>query len=1397
MAPDFNLRDQLLRGLRERDDIPINAAGLVTLQGGRMTEDGVRPYPTIATESNIEALDEAWPFPQLFRYFDRTILTKGASAPPVAVDESANPWTLSNISVVDKHGDAIDAISSGIYHVANFGAFTVMTNGLKILFNKAGGASFQLASTQVKSVCNYKNSQLIMAGLGPSVLWPTVLKNFIKWRQAFDPDFPLPGGELATELSDDLEKWIWWCSVGGGDAFMFMDPHQLLLPGYSDITLDTEHLVNGNFDTNADGWTLGSGWAFDTNHIAATAATGFFSVNVSTGYATDPENQKYYLLTFTWTASSGTCYVTDGDWESENLPSGVGPVTIELPIYLSRDPDSATVPGFAFIPLEAGFTGTIDNISMKEIVKHKQDYTTNLPSILQYGDMKDVDSALIEAAWEGGDGVSSWSVVPKDSLVTNGNMYAAGDADDDESRATKMFDPKNWIRTQGAAANYLTHGYGHEDEILPLQQKEIYAFGAWDDDKEYDFIVFTASRTAGSFQLRLGLGTGFDSRKNLSDAIEGNGSLRVVGMQTDTDPTSTENIIGIVPTDDFDGEVFLIHVEEHDLAILDTFAMETVTKHTNLKQLSATMQSALIPGNRYNVKWKQASYTPDDIIRFGQLQVNWNVNDIELGSRPVAGRGAWSIEQAAVDWFGTSNLNILSNSLWYRSQIFGWALGGNWAYNSGTEEMDHTAGGGLSILGQEPARMWFAPVDARTYTVVARVTNRTAGTVTFRLGTNSVTTNELIISANGWHVGTIVADDAVANWDSMRILADNDFDGSVQEVMLLDLTQDTVDDNGVFEVYNGPDNNLTQQEEFMHCYPIQSGKDYELQWTYVDSLDAQGITPFLGGPTGGGTPRTTPGTYTDTLTADDFNTQLQFDHDAVGSVRMYVNYLKPLFSEGVRPVLATETEDTSGDSSYESNASEGEYEAFSRTMLVPAAPANLDLEFAFEFGIMPTRITDVEIEPVDSETAIVDMQPKPVIFDYFERNEAGFAPFPFPGKPIRVLQLGEHIMCYGTNAVGYYTTHTDPFHAKVAHPLPGYPPTMGVASEGAAMGDLLQHLFVDEKGMLWHVAAGAVPTVTKLDYQEFFSPMLGNDIEIVRDQETDAWRISDGVVSYYLRDGRLSETPEAVTFLEFEGGALVGHPVTLTEGDPEFVLLTDAFDAGDRGVLKEMFQVQVIGRGEVGSYALGPELITTNRTFDSDLSSWTTVVDDWAWQTGGFARCSADGVGDILRYDNFTSVLLADYQTRLVIGGTPGGGSVRPRIGTVEGTARSTAGTFIETLSNVDVGTFDLVPVAVPVSTLDVDEVSVREIRTLVEGSTITPFVIYVDAMFHETGAWTRFGPFFPDSQGLAITKVLGLKFRILVGSGNGNLVELDDIRVETRVDGKRSIFRWMSAFES
>ena len=77
------------------------------------------------------------------------------------------------------------------------------------------------------------------------------------------------------------------------------------------------------------------------------------------------------------------------------------------------------------------------------------------------------------------------------------------------------------------------------------------------------------------------------------------------------------------------------------------------------------------------------------------------------------------------------------------------------------------------------------------------------------------------------------------------------------------------------------------------------------------------------------------------------------------------------------------------------------------------------------------------------------------------------------------------------------------------------------------------------------------------------------------------------------------------------------------------------------------------------------------------------------------------------------------------------------------------------------------------------------------------PFVIYVDAKFHDPDAWTRFGPFWPNAVGAVITKVMGTEFRILVGSGNANLVEVDDIRYLMRSTGKRSIGRWRTAVQA
>ncbi|KKM02543.1 hypothetical protein LCGC14_1783380, partial [marine sediment metagenome] len=910
----------------------------------------------------------------------------------------------------------------------------------------------------------------------------------------------------------------------------------------------------------------------------------------------------------------------------------------------------------------------------------------------------------------------------------------------------------------------------------------------------YDVTIHIVGRTAGSVVVVFGAGSGFDGRTNTSAVITANGETRIQNMQTDTNPGTFTDYVRVVPTDDFDGDVVLLHVEDEDLAILDAYAMESHTNHTNLTQLSATMNSPLIVGNHYRVKWKQMTYSPTNIVRDGIPIFEWDQVDTTI--RPVNAPLYWNAEDGNTKWWTTSQRNILTNSLFYNGQIFGWVLGTGWTYN-GTSQMDH-ATGNIPALTLPASRMFAAPVHGRIYDVFIHVVGQTAGQLYARWGSNAVGDNQWAVpTSNGYFKSTINANNTATDWTRFELVPSTDFDGSVEEIMVMDRTRSVDPRAGAFELYASPIaiSSCRQPEELMHCYPIDENESYEVNWTIQDLIGTHDLLFNVGGSNG--IIRTSPGTYVETIGASNLG-YVQID-GMIGtdSVRAVINHIKPLFNEGVRPILATEVEDDAGVSTYFENSAFGIYEDFSREMLVPPAPANLDLAFEFSHAALPVRITDVEIEPLDSETAIIDMQPKPIIFNYFERNEAGFAPIPFPGTPLRVLQLGEHIMVYGSNYVCYLETHTTPFHTKVAHRLPGYPRTVGVAGEGACNGDVTEHIFVDEKGALWRVTPGAAPVVQKLDFQEFFIPMLPNTIVITRDQETEAWRISDGTTGYYWRDGKLSATPDGATFLEFEGAGLVGHPVTFLQGDPELIILSNNFDAGDEDLsTKEIYKVHVVGRASAGAYALGSEEIT-NGDFATDLSGWTIDVDDWSWNAGGYAECDANSTIDKLIQDNFVPIVLQEYQTRFTVAATPASGGLRLVIGNTVGVTRTAAGTYIETLIPAAATHIRLDPVTVPVSDFLCDDVSCRQYRTTSSAFPIgLPFAIYVDAKLHDSGIWTRFGPFWPDSRGIAITKVLGNEFRIMVCSGNGNLVEVDDIRYLMRATGKRSLGKWTSAVQ-
>ena len=173
-------------------------------------------------------------------------------------------------------------------------------------------------------------------------------------------------------------------------------------------------------------------------------------------------------------------------------------------------------------------------------------------------------------------------------------------------------------------------------------------------------------------------------------------------------------------------------------------------------------------------------------------------------------------------------------------------------------------------------------------------------------------------------------------------------------------------------------------------------------------------------------------------------------------------------------------------------------------------------------------------------------------------NTAGYRPvLPFGGTILRVKRLGDIVMVYGSDGIAALI------------PVSGPAPTfgikeilnIGIGCKGAIGGDEHTHAFVDTDGWLWKVKEGSMPE--RLGYQEFFSPMSGNDIMVSLDPSEQEFYISDGAVGYLLTPYGLCKTYQYVTSVILDGDDTIG-PFT-SSGVTSFRVVTDTIDFGIRG----------------------------------------------------------------------------------------------------------------------------------------------------------------------------------------------------------------------------------------
>lgn len=222
---------------------------------------------------------------------------------------------------------------------------------------------------------------------------------------------------------------------------------------------------------------------------------------------------------------------------------------------------------------------------------------------------------------------------------------------------------------------------------------------------------------------------------------------------------------------------------------------------------------------------------------------------------------------------------------------------------------------------------------------------------------------------------------------------------------------------------------------------------------------------------------------------------------------------------------------------------------------------------------------------------------QPIIEKYLQRNEMGFMPMPFQGDVLCVKGLGKGFVAYGEDGVCYLPMANNPYPTfGLVELLRG----VGLQSRAAVGGDENGHVFLDTTGCLWRIGADA--TLTRLDYTEFFEPLLAETVVITKDAQKGDFFISTGTASFLLTDAGLSKIGESTSGQAYALGVRVGYPFDL--GNDTCMVHTTPFNMGS-GIVKTVQKVSVVGSNASTFTVVVQARMDEDSPF-SDFSSPTT-----------------------------------------------------------------------------------------------------------------------------------------------------------------------------------------------
>jgi hypothetical protein len=187
----------------------------------------------------------------------------------------------------------------------------------------------------------------------------------------------------------------------------------------------------------------------------------------------------------------------------------------------------------------------------------------------------------------------------------------------------------------------------------------------------------------------------------------------------------------------------------------------------------------------------------------------------------------------------------------------------------------------------------------------------------------------------------------------------------------------------------------------------------------------------------------------------------------------------------------------------------------------------------------------------------------------------------FSGKVHKIRKLGSGIIVYGDNGILLMKSEGIPFGFYQLS-------SVGIYWEGAAEGDLHQHIFIDKKNKIWRIQEDF--KLEELDYSEYMAKLTHANIVISQDKFKKEFYISDGVKTFLLTQYGLSEVYQRPTSIINLNGTTYG--VCDSSSATGFILETDRLDFGIRGL-------KTLSALELGLYS--PSDITSQISWRSNI----------------------------------------------------------------------------------------------------------------------------------------------------------------------------------------------------